>query len=101
MKLYLSGAVSNDPDYKKKFAENEAKLEAAGYEVVNPCNLPGVDNGEWIDGLLVCLAAEKEADALALIPDGYDSVGRCIEHEVAYKTGKRVMYVEDWLKEKK
>jgi len=101
MKLYLSGAVSNNPDYKKKFAENEAKLKAAGYEAVNPCNLPGVNNGEWLDKEIVCLCAIKTVDALALIPDGNDSVGRCIEHEVAYKTGKRVMYVEDWLKEKK
>jgi len=101
MKVYLPGAVSNDHDYKEKFAGNQEKLEAAGYEIINPVNLPGVNDGGWIDAMLVCLAALKEADALAVIPDGIDSVGRFIEQEAAYKTGKQIYFIEDLLREER
>ena len=36
MRIYISGAISNDPNYKQKFDDAEMLLKAQGYEVINP-----------------------------------------------------------------
>ena len=35
-KIYISGAITNNPNYKEQFAAAEAELTAAGYETLNP-----------------------------------------------------------------
>lgn len=36
MLIYISGAISNDPDYKRKFTDAEKKLTIQGHKVINP-----------------------------------------------------------------
>ena len=38
-RIYLSGPISNDPDYMQKFTEADAYLRNQGYQVANPAEL--------------------------------------------------------------
>jgi hypothetical protein len=39
MLIYISGAISNDPDYRNKFAKAEKYLTDKGHEVINPAKV--------------------------------------------------------------
>ena len=44
MKIYISGKIAGDPDYKGKFARAAAQLERLGATVINPATAPeGLD----------------------------------------------------------
>lgn len=46
MKIYISGKIAGDPDYKGKFARAAAQLERLGATVINPATAPErLDNG--------------------------------------------------------
>lgn len=120
--LYLSGAISNDSDYKEKFEHWEGKLKQAGYKVFNP-----VKQVEYIqskatrelsheDCMLVCLQAMsdwrlcgafddayteivKNFHGVAVIETEHESNGRDIEIEVAKIIGMEVKTVDEWLAE--
>lgn len=40
MKVYISGKITGDADYKKKFANAEEMARAVGFEVFNPARVP-------------------------------------------------------------
>lgn len=40
MKAYIAGKITRDSDYKKKFDHAKACLEAEGFVVLNPAELP-------------------------------------------------------------
>ena len=40
MKIYISGKIAGDPDYKGKFARAAAQLERLGATVINPATAP-------------------------------------------------------------
>lgn len=42
MRVYISGPISNEPDYKAKFAKAEAELKEQGFEVINPAKFDGL-----------------------------------------------------------
>ena len=42
MLIYISGAIANDPDYKRKFVEAEKYLTKKGHDVINPAFVSSV-----------------------------------------------------------
>ena len=36
MKIYISGAITNNPNYVNQFKEAEQKLSLSGHAVINP-----------------------------------------------------------------
>ena len=40
MKIYISGKIAGDPNYKGKFARAAAQLERLGATVINPATAP-------------------------------------------------------------
>jgi hypothetical protein len=52
MLVYISGAITNDPNYKDKFAKAEKYLTDKGHEVINPAkvaeSLPELDYGLYL-----------------------------------------------------
>ena len=88
MKAYLSGGISNDPDYKKKFKKAERQVKKLGYEVVNPAEiglkqLPGESDEKQ---LLPC-------DAIFMLPLWTLSRGARIERYIAGEKGIDVYYL--------
>lgn len=78
MKIYISGAISSDPDYKAKFAAAEAALVGKGHLVMNPAILP--QGFTWEDYMTVALAMQSVCDATLFLPDWNESKGAKVEH---------------------
>ena len=49
MKIYIAGAISNNPDYEKQFGEAEKRLIEQGHAVINPVKNLGFDYKDYID----------------------------------------------------
>ena len=77
--LYLSGAISNNPNYKREFEAARKDLIDAGYTVISPLD--------------IC------DDCVAFIPSGYKSDGMALELYIAERLGMPVRTVENWIKE--
>ena len=90
MRIYISGAISSDSNYKEKFKAMAAKLERAGYTAISPTDLPGgLTEGEYmqLDHLLIGFA-----DAVFMLSDWSQSKGAMIEYELAVHMGKRIFF---------
>ena len=90
MRIYISGAISSDSNYKEKFKAMAAKLERAGYTAISPTDLPGgLTEGEYmqLDHLLIGFA-----DAVFMLSDWTQSKGAMIEYELAVQMGKRIFF---------
>lgn len=84
-RVYVSGPISNAPDYLINFAGAKSRLLRCGYEVVNPAqmclSLPNTfSHNEYME---VCMAALKACDTIYLLNGWQNSVGAKIEAEYA------------------
>lgn len=99
---YLSGPITNNPDYKKQFAWSAKQLTRMGYDVINPAALSQVvpieelsyDTIMEIDMLLL-----SKADYLIQLPGWEKSRGANRELGYALATGKTVVSLELILKD--
>ena len=84
MKIYISGAITDNPDYKEQFKAAEERLIAAGHAVINPCKNDGFTYRECIN---MGLCELMHCDAIYLL-EGYDhSTGATLEHDYARTVG--------------
>ena len=97
MIIYLSGAITNDPNYRSKFADAEKTLRDLGHIVLNPCCLP--DGLEHKDYMKIDLSMVDVADAICLLPDWYSSEGAVMEYYRAYELGKTVLTFNEYIEE--
>ena len=73
--LYLSGAITNNPNYKQEFETAYKKLIKSGYSVVSPlifCN----DDWDWNTCMRKCLEilARNKNLSIALIDNQYKHI---------------------------
>ena len=68
MKVYIAGAITDNPNYKEQFNKAEEKLKEAGYEVINPAKNQGYTYREYINAGLFQLMS---CDAIYLLK-GYE-----------------------------
>lgn len=97
MKLYLSGKITGDANYKEKFHSARIRLEDAGFEVVNPCELGLPDDVSWEQAMKVDIREMLICDAVAVLPDWIDSKGAFMEVDIAAGVGMNVKPVDAWL----
>lgn len=105
-KVYISGAITNNPNAEKQFREAEEKYTKLGYEVVNPLKvvktIPYFDifNKEWqwkkamkkdIQEMLLC-------DAVIMINTPYKSKGAELEKRIARDCGIPMLPYEEEIK---
>ena len=77
MKIYISGKIAGDPDYKGKFARAAAQLERLGATVINPATAPeGLDK---LDYMRICFAEMEAVDYVVFLPDWSSSDGAKLE----------------------
>jgi hypothetical protein len=83
--IYLSGAISNDPDYKKKFKTWKYTLEYKFPKAIikSPPDFVVIKNGTekeiWADAMVQCLNVLKECTDIFIIHEKTQSKGRDIE----------------------
>lgn len=92
MIIYLAGKITGDPDYRAKFAEAKAKLEAEGHIVLNPAELPeGMSKAAY---MRICFAMIDTADELRALPGWYCSRGAKVETAYADYIGKTARVID-------
>ena len=89
-KIYLSGKISGDPDFKEKFAQKERELTQQGYHVFNPAVHP--DMFTWEQFMELDLMALANCDSIYLLNDWKDSRGAKMEYDQAVKLGKEILF---------
>ena len=102
IRVYLSGPITGVRDYRRRFAEAEARLQKAGYRVINPAELSqGMPEGTtWEEYMLVSMAALSTADIICMLPGWERSRGAVIEKESSEKALRPVVYLNDENEEK-
>ena len=89
--VYLSGAITSDPDFKAKFKAWEVRaLERGAGRVLNPAALPdGWEYGEYMEH---CLLMLRRATVCVLLPCWQDSLGARAER--AYAESIRIPIID-------
>lgn len=83
MKVYISGPMTNYPNYNKEaFMLAEKYLESLGYEVINPHNLEHkTDN--WLDCMKTDIIALLDCEAIYMLDKWIYSKGAKLEFIIA------------------
>lgn len=93
MKVYLSGMITGDSNYRQKFNAMAEELLSYGYVVFNPAVLPdGFDYEDYMDFDLLILS---RCEALFLMRDWKNSSGAKREYEEAKRLGLQILTEED------
>ena len=93
MKVFLSGKITGDENYRAKFQAAADVLTAKGFTVLNPAILP--DGFTVSEYMKMGLAMLDCADVVYMLSDWKESRGATIEHEYAYYGGKEIKYFTD------
>lgn len=92
MKIFISGKITGNPNYRIKFNQAASLLNSRGYIVLNPALLPfGMTNEEYMKigfSMLEC------CDCIYMLKDWKDSVGAKLEHQYAKYCDKNIIYEE-------
>ena len=88
---YISGAVSSDPDFRKKFAIAEKKLKEKGLKVVNPVKREK-EGKAWDWYLRKDIRKLTRCHGIILLPDWKDSAGARLEKSIADGLGMEVRF---------
>ena len=84
MKVYLSGAIKNDPNYETKFKAAKQKYQAKGYEVLSPIETVAHKTHQNSGKCLFdAIKAMEGADILIQLDDPQKSEGMQIEQRIA------------------
>lgn len=89
MKVYISGKITGDADYKQKFKTAQNILESVGFKVFNPAELK--DTGKsWSWYMRKDIAGLMECDAIFLLKDWEDSKGARLEYYIAQQLEMKI-----------
>lgn len=92
MKVYLSGKITGDENYRDKFMDAQRLMEAEGHVVLNPAVLPaGLDEPDY---MRIALAMLDSADMMVCLPDYQESEGAMAEYSVCRRVGKPVREIK-------
>lgn len=82
-KIYISGPITKDPDYKKHFEYAECVLSMAGLIPVNPARNHLEGNPTWKDFMIVDIKQLVECDGVYMLKGWRKSKGARLERLIA------------------
>lgn len=93
MRIYIAGKITDDPNYKRKFAEAERALkEHPDIEVINPAkvseNLP--ESYTHKEYMAISYALIDSSDAVMFLKDWEESCGASQEMGYCIAKGKEI-----------
>lgn len=85
MKVYISGAITNNPNAKSQFDKaKETLLELnKGYEPISPMDLPHNHDKSWKSFMKEHIIELMKCDAIYMMQGWHESKGAVIEKELA------------------
>ena len=92
MRIYISGAITGDSNYKEKFEKAKKDLEARGYHVINPAEFDLPEGATWEDYMKQDLALLLKCDGIYMLKDWKQSRGAKLEHDLAEILGLQIQY---------
>lgn len=105
--IYISGAITNDPDYRRKFAlaENVLKQDHPCARIINPANNEIAPFGNvvtpeeiWEAYMEISREQVKQSDIVATLPGWEQSRGAVEEVALAKSNGILVCSVRELIK---
>ena len=87
--IYISGAVTKDPDFRSKFSKAESYLKSKGFNVINPVK-DEAEGKEWSYYLRKDLRKLLDCDCVYALSDWTKSKGALLELNVALSLGMDV-----------
>lgn len=97
MKLYLTGPITNFPDYAYAFSAWEAMLISSGYEVSTPIRNGLPESAPYEEHMKADFALLKTCDGLAVLPNAFKSAGSIREIAYAKELGLQIEAATKWL----
>lgn len=86
--LYISGAMTGQPDLNKPaFNAEAARLRALGYHVENPAEVDLPAGATWSDYMRADIPMLMRCDAIVMLDGWTASRGALIEHNLALALG--------------
>lgn len=97
--IYISGKITDNPDWKEQFKIAEMKLKAQGYVVVNPAFIAEELEKEnptptYKDYLQADLRILLICNCIYMLPNWHDSKGAKLEHAIAEALEMEIIYEE-------
>ena len=91
-KIYISGKMNGDPDFKEKFefAEKKCIMMDNWHEIINPARLVRLPT--WKESLKRDLKILNYCNAIFMIKGWEDSRGAILEHWYAKRLGLLIIY---------
>ena len=91
-KIYISGKITNNANYKADFEAVGLALKIAGFQPVNPAEEQLPDGATWADYMRHDIKLLCDCDAIYMLRGWRESAGAKIEHKLARDLGIEIIY---------
>jgi hypothetical protein len=96
MKIYISGRITGDSNYREKFLDAGNRLKNAGHHPLSPVT-PVSDCIDWQSAMRTAVCLMLKSEGVALLDDWSESKGAIIEASLALELGIPVKPIGEWL----
>lgn len=100
MKIYISGKITGIPiqEAETKFQAAQDLLEELGFDVVNPLKNGLKKNSSYEEHMKIDIELLISCDIVYMLNGWIDSVGACIEYDIAVRMGKKILFESEVIK---
>lgn len=93
MKVYISGPITNNPNYKECFAMAEAELKVKGHTVFNPTIFDEMEGLDYEEYMTLDMCMLSMCDAIYMLKGWRNSCGS--NREYGYAVAKDYTILEE------